>query len=30
MTTVLGLKPENARDWFEAESSNDYPTYSGH
>ncbi len=30
MTTILGLNPENARDWFESENSNNYPTYSGH
>jgi hypothetical protein len=29
MTTILGLNPENARDWFESENSKNYPTYSG-
>ena len=30
MTTILGLNPENARDWFESENSKNYPTYTGH
>ena len=30
MSTILGVDPANARDWFESESSSGYPTYSGH
>jgi hypothetical protein len=30
MTTILGVSPENARDWFESENSKNYPSYSGH
>src|SRR6185437_14821011 len=30
MTTILSLKPENARDWFESEGTENYPAYTGH
>jgi enoyl-CoA hydratase/carnithine racemase len=30
MTTVLGVDPANARDWFESKSSSSYPAYTGH
>jgi enoyl-CoA hydratase/carnithine racemase len=29
MTTILGVDPANARDWFESKSSSSYPAYTG-
>src|SRR5467141_1285643 len=30
LKTFLAVDPDSRRDWFEAENSNNYPTYSGH
>src|SRR5216684_8518109 len=30
LKTFLAVDPASRRDWFEAENSKDYPTYSGH